>query len=100
MFAQTQCAAMQSEGPAIDQLGAGFGERAFVDVAKLFEKFTGQRQLQHRVAEKFQALVVLHGRPLFVGDGGMRERQPQPGFVMEMVTQSGLKRGEVGHGAN
>ena len=97
MLAEAQRAAMHGEGSAIDELGAGFGERAFVEVGKLFVEFAGQRQLQHGVAEKFQPLVVLHGRTLFVRDGRMRERQPQAGGVMKEVTQSGLKRGEVGH---
>jgi hypothetical protein len=55
-------------------------------------------ELQHRVAEKFQSLVVLARHAAFVRDGRMREREPQQIFIAELIAEAILKCGKVGHG--
>ena len=77
--------------------------RAFVsgpssDAGKFFVKLLRQDEPQHRVAEKFQPLVVRGRHAVFMRDGRMRERKAQQIFVAESVAETVLKCGEVGHG--
>jgi hypothetical protein len=98
MFAQRERAAMHGERAAIHQLGAGFGQRAFIEGGKFFVEFAGQRELQHGVAKEFEPLIVLDGRALLMRHGRMRQREAQQAFVAKRVSKAGLEGGEVGHG--
>lgn len=89
---------MHGQGATIDELGAGLGQRAFIEGRKFFVEFVGQRELQDGVAKKFQALIVLDGRSLFMRDGRMGQREPQQRFIAERVSKAGLEIGERGHG--
>ena len=100
MRAESQRAPAGAQRAAVDQFGAGFGERAFVEVRKSFIQFPGQSELQHGVAEELEALVVLHGRAQFVGDGWMGHRELQEAFIAEGVTESDLQCSEVRHGSS
>jgi hypothetical protein len=54
--------------------------------------------LQHRVAEKFQPLIVCRCHATFMRDGRMCKREAQQIFVAEFITEAGLKFSEFGHG--
>ena len=91
-------ATVDGQRTAVDEFGAGFRERPFFVFGKFFVKLAGQHELQYRVTEKFQALVVLKGLVLFVGDRRMRERETQERIIVEGVAEALLEGGEVGHG--
>ena len=58
MRAEVKRAGVFGQRAAIDEFGARLGQRAFVECGKFFVKLARQDELQHRVAEKFQPLVV------------------------------------------
>jgi len=91
-------AAMVGQGSPIDQLGPGLGERPFAKGAEFVVKLAGQDQLEDGIAEKFQPLVGLHRRPLFVGNGRMRQGQAQQVGIAKMVTEFFLEILIIGHG--
>ena len=82
----------------IHHAGTALGEDSFIHRRILLVKFVREDELQHGVAEKFQALVVLKAGATFVRDGRMREREAQQALVLEPVGQLFLQRSEVGHG--
>src|SRR5262245_40796477 len=98
MVAEVQRPAMLGQGAAVDQFGAGFSERAFVEAREFFVKLASQDELQDRIAEEFQSLIMLDGRSLFMRHRRMRESQTQLIFVAKMITEAGLEGGKVGHG--
>ena len=98
MRAEIEGAAFFGERAAVDQFGARLGERAFAKCGKFFVKFAREDELQHGVAEKFEPLIVLDGHALLVGNGGMRQRQPQQTGIAESVAQAGLEFLKFGHG--
>ena len=67
-------------------------------MGKILIELAGENQTQHGVAQKFQSLIVLTSRAVFVRDRRMRERQAQEIFVPKTVAEADLKFGEVGHG--
>ena len=100
MRAQAQRAAVLGQRCGVDQLGARLGQRPFVGRREIFHRTRCvSTELQHRVAEKFQPLIVRRGRVLLMRDGRMRQRQPQQAFVAELVAETFLKFGEIRHGS-
>src|SRR5579883_1666835 len=97
MFAQVQRPPFLREETAVDELGAGLGQRAFADVGKLVVKLAGEDELEHGVAEKFQSLIVRDARALLVGDRRMRQREAKQIRIAENMTQSGLKLFQLSH---
>ena len=85
MFAQTEPAPLIGERAAIDHLRPRLGQRPFVHGRKFLIQLAGQNQLQHGVAEKFQALIVLHGGALLMGDRGMGQGEAQQILITEKI---------------
>ncbi len=67
VLTQPKLPAMLSQGAAIDQFGAGLGQRTFANVGKGLVKLAGQDKLQYGVAKEFEPLVSLKWRTLLVG---------------------------------
>ncbi len=57
-----------SQAAAVHEFCPSFGQRTFAESLKPLIKLPSKDQLQHRVAEEFEALICLHRQPLFVGD--------------------------------
>ena len=83
--AQVQRAGNHTERAFAHQRGAAGGQFALVQVGVFLVQHVADAKLQHRVAQKFQALVV---RQLC---GGMRQRQAQVGRVPEGIAQGLLQ---------
>ena len=83
--AQVQRAGNHAERAFAHQRGAAGGQFALVQVGVFRVQHVADAKLQHRVAQKFQALVV---RQLC---GGMRQRQAQVGRVPEGIAQGLLQ---------
>ncbi len=97
VLTEAQAAALFGEGPPVDQFGAGLGERPFAKGGKTNVKVAREDKLQHGVAEKLKALIVLRGRALFVRDGGMRQRELEQREVGKRVAQSELEFTKIIH---
>jgi hypothetical protein len=93
IFAQAEQAAFFGEGAAVDELGAGLGERAFVEGGKFLVQLLGEHELEDGIAEEFKALVVLGGRAEFMGDGRMGERELEQGGILKGMAEAGLEGG-------
>ena len=101
MLAQAQVPGALGQGAAIDQLGAGLGERAFTEAGELLVQFAREHELQDGVAQEFEALVGLGGGALLMRDRGMGQGEPQKGRVAKDVTHPLWERivsGLGGHG--
>ena len=83
--AQVQRPGDGAERALAHQRGAAGGQFALVQVRIFLIQHVADAKLQHRVAQKFQALVV---RQLC---GGMRQRQAQVGRVPEGIAQGLLQ---------
>ena len=59
VFVQADVATVFGEDAAIDEGGAGFGERAFAVIGKFIVEDAGEDELQDGVAEEFEALIGL-----------------------------------------
>ncbi len=88
---------LRGKHPGVDQFGTRLGQGTLVRIGKFFVKFAREHQSQHRVAEKFQPLVVGQGIFLLVRDGRMRQREAEETFVAELMTETDLEFGKVGH---
>ncbi len=75
----------------VDHSRPRLGQRALVARGKLAEQLRANHQLQHRIAQKFQPLIVLERLTFFVAHRGMRQRQLQQRGVLEGVPQPFLK---------
>jgi len=75
----------------VHQLRPENGQPALRQLGKPAVKFRRYRKLKHRIAQKFEPLIV--GRPLtlFVAEGGMRQSKAQKGRVRKRVTETLLK---------
>lgn len=91
IFAKAEEPAFFREGAAVDKFGAGLGERAFVVSGKFFVQLLREHELEDGVAEEFEALVVLGGRALLVGDGRMGERELEQGGILKRMAEAGLE---------
>ena len=76
-LAEFKAPAVLRQRPAIHQLGAGFGQRAFAKDWEFFVENARQNQLQDGVPQKLEALIVLSIVAVLVGDGRVGERQTQ-----------------------
>ncbi len=88
---------MSGKTVAINELGAGFCQCAFIERRKLFVKFLREDKLQYRVAEKFQPLIVFARHAAFMRDGWMRKRENQQMFVAELIAETILEFSKTGH---
>ena len=68
MFAEVQAPSFFRECPPVDEFRARFGQGAFAEIRKFYVEFPRQDELQDRVAEKFQPLIVQDPRALLMGD--------------------------------
>ena len=103
MRAEAEGAGVFGQRAAVDEFCARLGQRTFIERGKFLVKLLRQDELQHGVAEKFQPLIVRglsrrfvparRGFAWLMGDGRMRERQPQQALVAERVAETGLKFG-------
>ena len=100
MLPEAQFAALLGQRAAIDEFGAGLGQRAFAEGGKFFVQLARQHELQNGVAEEFQPLIRLHRRALLVRDRGMGQREPQQFQVAEDVAQPVLQFLVFGHGGH
>ena len=98
--AEVEGAAAFGESGAVDEFGAGFGERAFVVVGKAGVKIVGEDEGQDGVAEKFETLVGLGAGVVFVGNGRVREGEAQQRGVGKSVAEAELEGVEVCHAKN
>ena len=105
--AEAERAGVFGQRAAVDELRARLGQRAFVEGGKFFIQLPGEDELQHRVAEKLEPLVVRGSslrfvaaggrRAAFMCDGRMRQREAQLAFVAKLITETVLKCGKIGH---
>jgi hypothetical protein len=105
--AEAEDAGVFSQRAAVDEFRARFGQRTFVGCGKFLVELLRKDELQHGVPEKFQPLIVrgpsLRFVPvrrsftLLMGDGRMRECQPQQALVAECMAEAGLEFGKFGH---
>jgi hypothetical protein len=108
MRAEAEGAGVFSQRAAVDEFRAPFCQRTFVGRGKFLVELLRKDELQHGVTEKFQPLIVRgpslrfvparHSFALLMGDGRMRERQPQQALVAERITETGLEFRKLGHG--
>ena len=96
---ETQRAALRGERILSHELRADFRKRAFVVVRITGEERVREDELQHGVPEIFEALVVILARAQLVGNGRMRQRQPQQVTVAKRVAEVGLQGIQAAHGA-
>src|ERR1035437_7392375 len=107
MRAEAEGAGLFGQRSAVDEFRARFCQRTLIERGKFLVELLRKDELQHGVTEKFQPLIVrgpsLRFVParrsfaLLMGDGRMRERQPQQALVAERVAESGLKFREFRH---
>ncbi len=91
MLAKVQLPGALRQGAAIDQFGAGLGQRAFAEGGEFVVKLARQHELEDGIAQEFEPLVVLHGRALFMRDGRVGEGETQQGGIAEPVVQPFLQ---------
>ena len=90
------------QGPAVDELGAGLGQRAFAEGGEFLIQLAREHELQDGVAQEFEALIGLDGRALFMRDRGMGQGELQQGGIAKDIAQPVLQflvSGDGGHGA-
>ena len=90
VLAEAQVPGALGQGAAIDQFGAGLGQRAFAEGGELLIQLAREHKLQHGVAEEFEPLVGLHGRALLVGDRGVRQGEHAAGRDRGRRSPAGL----------
>ena len=100
MLAQAQPLRLGRESFSIDHLRTRFGQRTFADRSKFFIQLLGEHQPQHRIAEEFQALIVLNVFLQLVRDGGMGQSETQQIRIAKAITQTSLESVEIGHREN
>jgi hypothetical protein len=81
MFPELPFLGGTGEIPAIDNASACAVEGAFIRLGKLVEEFLGDDEVEHGVAEKLQALVIV----LWSVAARMREGLLEQGWVFEGV---------------
>ena len=102
MLPEAQVPGALGQGSAVDQLGAGFGQRALAKGGELFIQLAREHKLQNGITQEFEPLIGLHRRSVLMRDRGVRQGEPQESGVAEDVAQPGLQvivSGRVGHGA-
>ena len=77
---------------ARDEAGAHLGELPLAEFRKMIEQPLGEDELEHRIAEKFETLVVEVMPLRLVPDGRMRERLRKQERIAELVFQSHFER--------
>src|ERR1700761_6968419 len=85
MRTETKGTGTVSQGLAIDQFGARFGEHAFIVSGKLFVKFLGENKTQDGIPKELQTLVMASSHTALMRDGRMGERQAQEIFVAKFI---------------
>ena len=83
--AQLQQMGAVEEVIGIDEVGAQFGELAFLVGREALEKLLAGDQLQHGIAEKLELLVVGGGLDTLTCEGGMGQRLLQQRAIGELV---------------
>mgnify|MGYP000258173160 CR=1 FL=1 len=83
------------EGFGAHEMGACFREAAFVGVRQAGEELMAESELQHGVAEEFEALVVDAGALGLVAHARMREGLGKETELAEVVAEDALKRFHV-----
>ena len=86
MRSDAQLSGALGQRAAIHQLGAAFGERSFAKIRKFFIQLARQHELQHGIAEKFQALIGFERDALFVRDRWVCQGQLQQVGIMKFIT--------------
>lgn len=96
--AQVEAAALFGEEAAVDQSGAGLGEIALTEIGEAVVELAGEDQLENRVAEEFEPLVVLNAVTLFVSHRGVGEGELEEFGVPEPDAEPGLQGRPIGCG--
>jgi len=65
------------QGPAVDQLGAGFGQRALAEGGELLIQLAREHKLQDGITQEFEPLIGLHWRSVLMRDRGVRQGEPR-----------------------
>jgi hypothetical protein len=66
--ADAQMPGALGQGPAIDEFGAGLGQRAFAEGGEFLIQLAREDELQDGVAKEFEPLIGLDGRALLMRD--------------------------------
>lgn len=75
-----------------DELGACFGEYAFIGMRKFLVEQLGERELEDGVAQEFQALIVWLGALVFIANAAMSQSELKQCRVAKSVTEDGFQR--------
>lgn len=84
-------AGLLGEGVAVDEFGAGLGQNAFADSFEFGEKFFRKDELEHRVTQKLQSLVVVARFAGVVSHRRMGEREVEVAQVVEPIVEAFLE---------
>jgi hypothetical protein len=96
MVAQAQLLGQGLEMMPVHEPGAQHRQPAFGQLGKATVKLRRHRELQHRVAQEFQPLIVRQLLPFFMPEGGMRQGLAQQHLIGKSMSQPLLKLVESG----
>lgn len=92
MAAEADAAGEAGEGLGGDDLGAGLGQHAFIGLWQSLKQQMRKGELQHGVAEKFEALVVGLRALRFIAEAAVCERELKQRWIAKSVAKDGFQR--------
>ena len=92
MRTKTDAAGDAGEGLGGNKLGACLREHAFIGLGQTLEEQMGERELQHGIAEEFEALIVCLRTLGFIADTAVRERELEQRGIAKGVSENGFQR--------
>lgn len=98
MLPQLKTPRLSSQRRSIHQLSPRLGQRPLTQPRKPVVELRSNGQLDHRIPQELQPLIVVLAPTFFMGHGRMRQSQGEESRIAKLVPQSDLEIFESGHG--